>query len=264
MWIVKIGGGESINIDGIIQDLSEIDQKFIIVHGANALRDDLAEKLNLPKKTVTSVSGYSSVFSDEDALDVMMMAYSGLRNKRIVEKCQQNGINAVGLTGIDGQCIQGLRNRGIRVKEGQKLRMLRDFSGKPRAVNKKLLDILFENGFTPVLTVPIIDENNFAINSENDDIVNLLQSSFNADTIIQLIEAPGFLEDPKDPSSLIPKLSKQDLEQREANVEGRMKRKMLALKKLFQEGATKVHMSDGRVDHPIQNALNGGGTIING
>lgn len=79
-----------------------------------------------------------------------------------------------------------------------------------------------------------------------------------------LIEAPGFLENPKDPSSLIQKMSKNDLEQREAEVEGRMKRKMLALKKLFQEGATKVHMSDGRVDHPIQRALDGGVTIING
>ena len=91
MWIVKIGGGASINIDGILEDLSGLDQKFIIVHGANALRDELAEKLKMPRQTITSVSGYDSVLSDENALDVMMMAYSGLRNKRIVEQCQQFG-----------------------------------------------------------------------------------------------------------------------------------------------------------------------------
>ncbi len=264
MWIVKIGGGASINIDGIVEDLAGFDQKMIIVHGANALRDELAQKLNVPRKTLTSVSGYSSVFSDEDALDVMMMAYSGLRNKRIVEKCQQNGINAVGLSGIDGKCIQGNRNRGIRIRDGQKVRMVRDFSGKPAQINQDLLNLLLENGFTPVLTVPIIDENNFAINSENDDIVNLLQNTYQADTIIQLIEAPGFLDDPDDPHSLVSNLSKLDLERREAQVEGRMKRKMLALKKLFQQGATKVYLSDGRVDHPIQKALSGAGTVISG
>jgi len=45
MIIVKIGGGNGINLEGIIADLSKIQEKFIIVHGANALRDKLAEDL---------------------------------------------------------------------------------------------------------------------------------------------------------------------------------------------------------------------------
>ena len=68
MWIIKIGGGRTINLKGIISDLAEVKEKFIIVHGANALRDELAERLNQPKKILTSVSGFSSVYSDEDAL----------------------------------------------------------------------------------------------------------------------------------------------------------------------------------------------------
>jgi len=38
MVIVKIGGGEGINLQGIIEDLAQVREKFIIVHGANALR----------------------------------------------------------------------------------------------------------------------------------------------------------------------------------------------------------------------------------
>ena len=66
MILVKIGGGASLNIEYIISDLSNylqtINDKCIIVHGANALRDDLAKRLNYEKVTLTSVSGYSSVY----------------------------------------------------------------------------------------------------------------------------------------------------------------------------------------------------------
>ena len=262
MIIVKIGGGNGININGIISDLAAINERFIIVHGANALRDKLADSLGTPKQTLTSVKGYSSVYSDEKLLDVMMMAYAGLRNKRIVEMCHQHGINAVGLSGLDGKVIQGRRNRGIRVEKYGKKKIIRDYSGKPEAINEGLLHLLLDNGYTPVLTVPIIDEHNVAINTENDDVVRVLQKSMQADTIINLIEAPGFLEDMEDESSVISKISPQELEDREQQVEGRMKRKMMSFRKLFEHGASRVIISDGRIEHPVADALTGKGTVI--
>ncbi len=262
MTIIKIGGGASLNLQAIISDLANLDDDFLIVHGANALRDEVAKKLDYEKQVLVSASGYSSVFSDEEALDIMMMSYSGLRNKRIVEMCQQAGINAVGLTGVDGKMIEGKRNKGIRVKENGKLRIVRDFSGKPKIINVDLLKLLISNGYIPVLTVPIIDENNFAISSENDDIVALLKNSLEAEKVIQLIEAPGFLDDANDPNSVVKSISRSELEKREAQVDGRMKRKMKALIKLFESGNTTVYICDGRIENPITNALNGGGTVI--
>ncbi len=262
MIIIKIGGGAGINLGGIISGLAAVDETVVIVHGANALRDEIAEKLGMEKKVVTSASGYSSVFSDKGALDVMMMAYSGLKNKRIVELCHQQGINAVGLSGIDGRLITARRNRGIRVKKGKRLRMLHDFSGKPVSVNTDLLYLLMKNGYTPVICVPVIDENNYAVNTENDEIVRKLHEALQADLVIQLIEAKGFLSDPADPESVVPVISTLELEKREEHAQGRMKRKMLALKKMFKNGAAKVIISDGRTEHPLQDALNGKGTVI--
>ena len=262
MIIVKIGGGSTVNIAGIIEDLAGLDEPYVIVHGANALRDKLAQDLGQPKQVLTSVKGYTSVYSDEKLLDVMMMAYAGLRNKRIVELCQQHGINAVGLSGLDGKIVQGKRNKGIRVYQGKKLKIVRDFSGKPRAVNTPLLKLLLDNGYVPVLTVPIIDEFNAAINTENDDVVRVLQQALEADTVINLIEAAGFLEDQNDSASLIKKIPSAQLEAREQQVEGRMKRKMLAFRKLFEQGASKVIISDGRSVHPVNDALAGKGTVI--
>jgi acetylglutamate/LysW-gamma-L-alpha-aminoadipate kinase len=262
MMIVKIGGGESIHTQGIVSDLAELDEKFILVHGANAYRDRLARELGWEKKVLTSVSGYSSVYSDERTIDLQMMAYAGVRNKRIVELCQRHGINAVGLSGLDGQAIRGIRNNGIRIREEGKLKIVRDFSGKPASINKPFLDLLLENGYTPVLSIPILDENQFAINSENDDIVNVLQEAYRADKILQLIEAPGFLEDKNNPDSVVPRLSREELIVRESQVEGRMKRKILALRKLFENGAGTVILADGRTEHPVRDALNGKGTLI--
>jgi acetylglutamate/LysW-gamma-L-alpha-aminoadipate kinase len=262
MIIVKIGGGSGINLQGIIEDLSQLREKFIIVHGANALRDKLAEDLGQPKKVVISVSGYSSVYSDENLIDQMMMAYAGARNKRIVELCHQHGINAVGLSGLDGKLVQGVRNKGIRVYQDGKLKILRDYSGKPEVINEGLLDLLLSHGYVPVLTVPIIDEQNYAINTENDDVVRVLQKTLRADTVINLIEAPGFLENKDDEGSLIRRITAGELEAREQQVDGRMKRKMLAVRKLFEHGASRVVIADGRAEHPVTDALSGKGTVI--
>jgi len=262
--IVKVGGGAGINIEGVVNDLATLEPKepFLVVHGANALRDDVAEKLGTPKEVVTSVSGYDSVLSDENAIDAILMSYSGLRNKRLVELFQRAGVNAVGLTGLDGRIIQGRRNKGIRVKEGSKTLIKRDFSGKPVSANVDLLTLLIDNGYTPVLAIPIVDENGFAINSENDDIINVIQAGLKADRIIQLIEAPGFLDDASDESSVIARLSRAELVSREEASSGRIKRKLLALNKLFQEGAANVIIADGRVEHPVRDALDGHGTIV--
>lgn len=262
MLIIKIGGGAGINLPGIVADLAGVREPSVIVHGANALRDAIADKLHTPKQVVTSVSGYDSVLSDEAAIDTILMSYSGLRNKRIVERCQRRGINAIGLTGLDGRLIQGARNRGIRVREGGKTLIKRDFSGKPRSVNRSLLRLLLDNGYVPVLAIPICDENGFAINSENDDIVACLHTALQADRIIQLIEAPGFLADPGDERSVIERLSRADVERHEAQASGRMKRKLLAMKRLLANGGADIVVADGRGETPLHDALNGAGTRI--
>lgn len=262
MLIVKIGGGRAINLPSVADDLSQIEEPYIVVHGANHLRDQLAGRLNIAKEVVTSISGYASVLSDQQTIDLQMMAYAGLRNKRLVEMCQRAGINAVGLCGLDGRVIQGRRNRGIRVRrEGRKM-LLRDFSGKPRSLNRLLLDILLDNGFVPVLSVPIVDEQGMAINSENDDIVALLHREYRAATIVHLIEAPGLLGKKDDPASLMPRLTWRELAQLEQRVEGRMRRKVLSLKSLAEQGSPRICIGDGRIDHPLAQALAGRGTVI--
>jgi len=262
MIIVKIGGGAEINHKAIARGLAGLKEGFVVVHGANALRDRIADTLNHPLHRISSLSGQTSVLSDEETIDLQMMCYAGLRNKRIVELFQQHGINAVGLSGVDGRMVEGRRNPGIRtMREGKKM-IVRDYSGKPASVNIELLRLLLDHGYAPVLSVPIIDENGFAINSENDDIVALLQWALKADRVLHLIEAPGLLEDHEDPDTVVPSLTPDDLKMWEDRVEGRMKRKLHSLRKLYENGSPCVHIGDGRIDRAVELALSGEGTVI--
>jgi len=92
--------------------------------------------------------------------------------------------------------------------------------------------------------------------------VSVLQKTMRAETVINLIEAPGFLENKDDEASLIKHIAAAELEAREQQVDGRMKRKMLAVRKLFEHGASRVIIADGRRDHPVADALSAKGTVI--
>ena len=260
--IVKVGGGESINIAGLISDLKHESCPKIVVLGANAARSELSKALNKPTATITSVSGYESVFSDQDAIDLIMMTYAGIARNRFVEQCLKVGINAIGLSGLDGRLIEGIRNRGIRVSENGKRLIKRDYSGKPATVNRKLLIWLLLEGMTPVLSIPITDENGFAINADNDNIVTVLHRECSASKIYQFIEAPGLLADVNDPTTLISKLTSSEIRQREEQVSGRIKRKLLAIRQLFEIAPTEVIIADGRTDSPYLDAKSGKGTTI--
>ena len=262
MMIVKIGGGAAIDLEAIASDLAGLEPPFVIIHGANALRDRLARRLGSPVKVVTSLSGYDSVFTDEDAMDALIMAYAGLRNKNLVALLRRKGVNALGLCGVDGGLISGRRNAGIRTRQNGKKLLLRDLSGKPEKVNLALLQMLVRAGYTPVLSVPILDERGVPISTENDEIVALLQRELRAEKVVQLIEAPGLLADPARPDSLISRLAPAELGSWETRVAGRMKRKILALRRLYETGDPAVYIGDGRIAAPISAALAGKGTVI--
>lgn len=262
MVILKIGGGAAIKVASIVADLPSINEPYVIVHGANALRDQLAEKIGINRKVLTSLSGVDSVYSDENLIDLMMMSYAGLANKRLVSLCQKQGINAVGLSGLDGRVIEGKRNAGIKTRREGKNVIVRDFSGKPQTINEPLLRWLLDNSYVPVLCVPIVDQSGVALNSENDDIVTLLQKTFKAETVIHLIEAAGLLSDPNDPQSVVPRMTSSELSSAVENSTGRFKRKLLSISKLLDQQVTRVIIADGRIDNPVSRALKGEGTTI--
>jgi acetylglutamate kinase len=113
-----------------------------------------------------------------------------------------------------------------------------------------------------LLTVPILDEDNRAVSTENDSIVALLQKTLGARRVIHLIEAPGLLEDRDDPSSVVASLRLSELEARSRTTRGRLQRKLMALATMTASGCDEIVIADGRSESPLGGALSGEGTRI--
>jgi acetylglutamate/LysW-gamma-L-alpha-aminoadipate kinase len=264
MLIVKIGGGKNINWDFIISDLVSLSrkEKIILVHGANYKRDEIAKKLGVETKYITSPSGHKGVYTDAKAIEIMTMIYSGLVNKTIVSKLQTAGINAVGLSGADGRIWEGKRKTNILSIENGKTKLVKDtFTGKVEKVNIKLLNLLLDNGYMPVLTQPAISYKGELINTDNDRNIAVMAAALNSD-IVNLFEAPGLLKDYLDEGTLVKKIDRKNIDDAMDMVDGRMKKKVLGAKEALEMGVKKIYWGDARIAGPISSALSGKGTVI--
>ncbi|MEK7097150.1 MAG: [LysW]-aminoadipate kinase [Patescibacteria group bacterium] len=266
MILIKIGGGKQINLDYICQDIKKLvddGEKIILVHGASVTRDEIAEKIGAPTKTITSPTGITSVYTDKTAIDVFLMAYPGLVNKTIVAQFQSYGINAIGLSGIDGQLWKGKRKTAVYAKDGEKTKLITDnMTGKVTKINTKLINLLLNNKYLPVICPPALSEDNKIINTDNDWAVAVMAGALKIKKMIVLFEAPGLLKSFGDESSLIKKVDKNQLTTYMEFAQGRMKKKLLGAQEAFRQGLKTLYWSDGRIKNPVINALNGKGTII--
>lgn len=263
MIIVKIGGGKQINIDFILADFAKIHEDKILVHGASETMNDIAELLGHKPQMVTSISGFESRLTDQKTMDILMMVYSGMVNKRIVEKLQSLGINAVGLSGLDGRLWEGRRKETIKIVQDGKRKVIRgDYTGRVEKVNVSLLRLLINNGYVPVVTVPGISYKSEAINLDNDRALAVMAGQIGANKIVSLFTAPGLLKDHADEKTLIKSINKEKLDEYFKFAQGRMKKKLMGAKEALDLGVQEIYFGDGRVKYPITNALNGKGTII--
>jgi len=263
--LIKVGGGPALNWDGIARDVAELQRTvpIVLVHGANALRNDLAARLGIPVRTVVSPSGITSVYTDQEALDVFLMAYAGLANKRLVACLQRHGVNAVGLSGVDGRLWEAKAKKDLLVRDNGKTKLLRDnLTGRVRKANAGLIRLLLDHGYTPVMSAPAISDENEIVNTDNDGAAAVMAAALGVKTMIFLFEAAGLLRDPEQPESLISRLPRAEIEAAMIYAKGRMQKKILAVKQAFESGVSEIRLGDGRGEHPVRDALAGRGTLI--
>ena len=264
MIILKVGGGKNINWDYIARDIAGLKEPVIIVHGANYLMKDISARLGIGERIITSPSGHVSRYTDEKTMEILLMTYSGLMNKKIVASLQTYGINAVGLTGVDGKLWQGKRKEVILAEEIGKVKTIRDsLTGNVVSVNTGLIKLLVNNGYTPVMTIPAITEDGELINVDNDRAIAIMVRDLGIKKVVMLFEAGGLLQNLDDPSSIIKHIDKKDLDSYIGKTAGRMRKKLLGVKEAFSYGVKSVYFGDGRIEKPLTSALAGRGTLIN-
>ena len=266
MIVVKVGGGTALDSDAIVADivalrLNRVD--LVLVHGGAQTTNAVAEALGHPPQFVTSETGHVSRRTDRRTLEIFEMVYCGQLNKMWVEKLQRRGVNAVGLSGLDGRIFEGTRKDTLRIRvDGRRMVLRDDWTGTVERVNTALLELLTTANYFPVLTPPGSSTAGEAINVDGDRAAAMVAGALRADALVILTDTPGLLRAFPDESTLITTIPRGDADRFMQFAEGRMKKKVMGAVEAIAEGVGKVIFADGRVAEPITRALAGGGTHI--
>jgi [amino group carrier protein]-L-2-aminoadipate/L-glutamate 6-kinase len=264
--VVKLGGTEGVDFSAICNDAAELlkqGKQLVLVHGGSAEASFLGESLGAPPKMITSPSGYTSRYTDRKTLEIFLMAVNGKVNSLLTEQLQRLGINAFGLSGLDGKLIQATRKDAIQSVEHGKRKIIRDdYTGKIESVNSKLLTMLINAGYVPVIAPVAVSEKGEALNVDADRAAAMVASALQAETLILLTAVPGLMKNFPDESTLIRQLPQSQLAAAGEAAQGRMKKKVLGAEEALQGGVGCVIIADGRIQNPITYALAGNGTVI--
>lgn len=266
MIVVKVGGSEGIDYDAVCNDIADLwlaGRKLVLVHGGSAETNRVAELLGHPPRFVTSPSGYTSRFTDRETLEIFEMVYCGKQNKGMVERLQRRGVNAVGLSGLDGRIFEGKHKDSVRVLEDGKTKILRgDHTGTVEKVNTGLLELLLSNGYLPVLTPPGSSFEGIAVNVDGDRAAAAVAVALGAEALLLLSNVPGLLRNFPDEASLIKEIPARDVESFMEFAKDRMKKKVLGAVEAVEGGVRRVIFGDARLEKPVTRALEGQGTVV--
>ncbi|WP_336136587.1 acetylglutamate/acetylaminoadipate kinase [Natronomonas amylolytica] len=264
--VVKIGGARAVDPEGALADIGALKDEgtdVAVVHGGSTAVDDALEQMGIEPEYVETPSGVVGRFTDEETMDVFKMAMSGLVNTDLVTGLQNQGIDAVGLSGVDGKLFYGPRKEAVRVVEDGKKKIRRgDHSGSIKEVNGDLLETLLDDGYTPVASPPMLADDGVAVNTDADRASAAVAAELGG-TLVSLTDVAGVYRDPDDSSTLIERVeTPEEYAELKDAAEGFMGRKVMAATEALEGGASEVVVASANADQPIRSAVEGGGTHI--
>lgn len=265
--VIKVGGGAGIDLDAVCADFASLVRegaRAVLVHGGSAETDALAERLGVESRAIRSPSGHVSRRTDRAMLDVFTMACRGRINAGLVERLRRHGVDALGLSGMDGGLWTGARKGAIRSIEDGRIVIVRDdHSGRVERVNAALLNTLIDAGHTPVLSPPAWADEGVPMNIDADRAAAATASALGASALLLLSNVPGLLRDATDPRSLIRQVATPEaLRTAHESALGRMKNKVLAAEEALAGGVGRVVIAGTSGERPVRAALEGGGTAF--
>lgn len=246
--VVKYGGNAMINEDlkqAVIEDivlLNLVGIKVVLVHGGGPEISEMLKKIGKESKFVKGLR-----YTDRETMDIVQMILCGKVNKNLVSLFEKAGGRAVGLGGMDGGLFKAI---GLVDPDGTEY----GYVGDVKEVNEKVvLDVLNE-GFIPVVSsvaAGMDEETNYNINA--DTAAEKLAVALKAKKLILLTDVCGLMRDPKDDSTLIPRLKVSEVPAliKEGVISGGMIPKVDCCVEAVRQGVERANIQDGRVPHSI-------------
>ena len=255
--VIKYGGNAMIN-ESLKQQVMEdivllwlIGVKVVLVHGGGPEINELMNKLG---KKAEFVDGLR--VTDKETVDIVQMVLAGKVNKTLVNLLEMKGGKAMGISGMDGRLIES------EIKD-ERL----GYVGKITKVHiTPVLDLL-EKGYIPVISTIGCDKQGNAYNINGDTAAAFVAGALGAQRLIMMTDIDGILRDQDDPSTIIPHLTLDEIEQLkgEGIISGGMIPKVDCCIEAIHKGVKNVVIMDGRVPHSILMELltdEGAGTMV--
>ena len=268
--VVKIGGARTVDPAGALADVAGLvasDVDVIVVHGGSTALDETLTDLGREPTYVETPSGVVGRFTDAETMEVLTMVMAGKLNTDLVSRLQNAGVDAVGLSGLDGCLLAGKRKSAVRVLEDGTKKIKRgERSATIDSVNADLLATLLADGYTPVVGLPVCgrepDGGVSAVNTDADRAAAAVAGAVGGDLVL-LTDVAGVYADPADPSTRIDRAATPAaFETVRTAAEGFMTKKVMAAAEALEGGASSVVVADANADEPVTSALAGNGTTL--
>ena len=261
--VVKVGGSAGIITGNIVHEIAQCvaeGQRIVVLHGGSDLTNTLSEQLGHPVRMITSPGGMVSRYTDRETLCIYAMAVAGQINTELVACLQQQGVNALGLAGVDGRLLLARRKSIVRslTPEGRQQILRDDYTGQVEQVNDRLLRQLLDAGYTPVIAPLALSREGERLNVDGDRAAAAVAVALQAEALVIMTNVPGLLADPGDNATLIRTIPAERIADFAEYAQGRMCKKLLGAQEAIQGGVPRVCI--GSIS--LLEVLNGVGTTI--
>jgi len=242
--VIKYGGSTLINEEiknSVMQDIALmkfVGFKPVIVHGGGPDINTMLERLDIESNFVNGLR-----VTDDETMEVVEMVLAGKINKAMTMEISQQGVNAVGISGIDGRTLEVQK----MTPNGNDIGRV----GSVVNVNIELISSLLENDFVPVISPIGFDKNGQTYNVNADYAAVAVASALNAEKLIFLTDVPGVLRDVSDANSVISMLSAKDAQSMldTGVISGGMVPKVECCLAGLNAGVQQIHILDGGIEH---------------
>ncbi len=208
--IVKIGGNvieDGQSLSHLLQLFSKIEGHKILVHGGGKKATEIGNTLGIEAKMINGRR-----ITNAESLDVAIMVYAGLVNKKIVAQLQAFDCNAIGMSGADGNAILAHKRPVKEVDFG--------FVGDVESIHSTNISNLIAANFTPVFCALTHDGNGQLFNTNADTIAAELAIGMSSEfetTLYYCFEKKGVLQSIEDEDSVIQHINSKKYEALLAN-----------------------------------------------
>ena len=241
--VVKYGGAAMTDPDLaalFAQDvvlMRSVGMRPVVVHGGGPQIGELMQRLGMEPEFRQGLR-----VTDADTLDVARMVLVGKVNRDIVSAINVHGPLAVGLSGEDA----GLITASARDPE-------LGYVGDVEAVNPGIIDRLLAEELVPVVATIGTDLEGQAYNINADTAAGAVAEALQAEKLVYLTDVAGVLRDVKNPFSLVPYASADELDKLVADgvLTGGMIPKIASCTQAVRSGVKHAHILDGRVPHAL-------------